>query len=113
MTEIIGIKTKFLFYAGIPLVSRQAEDSVCYFGLRSMESPTTRGAGGLDFSAIGGEKQRHGSAVIGAGGTGCKAPGLKTPNHKPAPSIKTLKFVSDVSILKARTQGRRRACLFF
>jgi len=80
MTEIIGIKTKFLFYAGIPLVSRQAEDSVCYFGLRSMESPTTRGAGGLDFSAIGGEKQRHGSAVIGAGGTGCKAPGLKTPN---------------------------------
>ena len=69
MTEIIGIKTKFLFYAGIPLVSRQAEDSVCYFGLRSIESPTTRGAGGLDFSAIGGKKQRHGSALIGAGGT--------------------------------------------
>ncbi len=31
------------------------------------ESPTTRGAGGLDFSAIGGKKQRHGSALIGAG----------------------------------------------
>jgi len=105
MTEIIGIKTKFLSYAGIPLVSRQAEDSVCYFGLRSMESPTTRGAGGLDFSAIGGKKQRHGSALIGAG--------LKTPNHKPSSSIKTLKFGSDVSILKARTQGRRRARLFF
>jgi hypothetical protein len=25
----------------------------------------------LDFSAIGGKKQRHGSALIGAGGTGC------------------------------------------
>ncbi|MEE9536893.1 MAG: hypothetical protein V3V51_05555 [Desulfobacterales bacterium] len=35
------------------------------------ESPTTRGAGGLDFSAIGGKKQRHGSALIGAGVTGC------------------------------------------
>jgi hypothetical protein len=34
----------------------------------------------LDFSAIGGKKQRHGSALIGAGGSGCKAPGLKTPN---------------------------------
>ena len=45
------------------------------------ESPTTRRAGGLDFSAIGGKKQRHGSALIGAGVTGCKAPGLKTPNH--------------------------------
>jgi hypothetical protein len=33
------------------------------------ESPTTRGAGGLDFSAIGGKKQRHGSALIGAGVT--------------------------------------------
>jgi len=44
------------------------------------ESPTTREAGGLDFSAIGGKKQRHGSALIGAGVTGRKAPGLKTPN---------------------------------
>jgi hypothetical protein len=39
-----------------------------------LESPTTRGAGGLDFSAIGGKKQRRGSALIGAG--------LKTPNHQ-------------------------------
>jgi hypothetical protein len=45
------------------------------------ESPTTRGVGGLDFAAIGGKIQRHGSASIGAGGTGCKAPGLKTPNY--------------------------------
>ena len=45
-----------------------------------MESPTTRSAGGLDFSAIGGEIQRHGSALIGGGVTGGKAPGLKTPN---------------------------------
>jgi hypothetical protein len=37
------------------------------------ESPTTRRAGGLDFSAIGGKKQRHDSALIGAG--------LKTPNQ--------------------------------
>ena len=44
------------------------------------ESPTTRGAGGLGFAAISGKIQRHGSALIGAGGTGCKAPGLKTPN---------------------------------
>jgi hypothetical protein len=29
------------------------------------ESPTTRRAGGLDFSAIGGKKQWHGSALIG------------------------------------------------
>jgi len=35
----------------------------------------------LDFSAIGGKRQRHGSALIGAGVTGCKAPGLKTPNY--------------------------------
>ncbi len=33
------------------------------------ESPPARGAGGLDFSAIGGEKQRHGSALTGAGVT--------------------------------------------
>jgi len=45
-----------------------------------MESPTTRREGGLDFSAIGGKIQKHDSALIGAGGTGCKAPGLKTPN---------------------------------
>ena len=29
------------------------------------ESPTIRGAGGSDFSAIGGKIQRHGSALIG------------------------------------------------
>jgi len=33
------------------------------------ESPTTRGAGGLDFSTIGGKKQRHGSSLIGASDT--------------------------------------------
>ena len=32
------------------------------------------------FPPIGGKKQRHGSALIGAGVTGCFAPGLKTPN---------------------------------
>jgi hypothetical protein len=64
---------------------------------RLIESPTTRRAGGLDFSAIGGKKQRHGSALIGAGVTacasserqfaiiafviGCAAPGLYTNNH--------------------------------
>jgi hypothetical protein len=31
-----------------------------------IESATTRRAGGLDFSAIGGKKQRHDSALIGA-----------------------------------------------
>jgi hypothetical protein len=31
------------------------------------------------FFAYGGKKQKHGSALIGAGVTGCKAPGLKTP----------------------------------
>jgi len=50
---------------------------------RRRESPTTRRAGGLDFSAIGGKIQRHGSALIGAGVTGCKAPGLKSPNDAP------------------------------
>jgi hypothetical protein len=35
----------------------------------------------LDFSAIGGKIQRHDSNLIGAGGTGCKAPGLNTPNN--------------------------------
>jgi len=45
------------------------------------ESPITRRAGGLDFSAIGGEKQRHGSALIGAGASGCTAPGLETPHN--------------------------------
>ncbi|MGD9228293.1 MAG: hypothetical protein PVF26_17420, partial [Desulfobacterales bacterium] len=52
--------------------------------------PTTRGAGGLDFTAIGGKIQRHGSALIGAGGTGCKAPGLKTPNKMKSEKIKIL-----------------------
>jgi hypothetical protein len=32
------------------------------------------------FFAYGGKKQRQGSALIGAGVTGCFAPGLKTPN---------------------------------
>jgi len=36
----------------------------------------------LDFSAIDGKKQRHGSALIGAGVTGRKAPGLKTTNNE-------------------------------
>jgi hypothetical protein len=44
-----------------------------YGAQRFCESPTTRGAGGLDFSAIGGKKQRHSSALIGAGVTGCTA----------------------------------------
>jgi hypothetical protein len=44
------------------------------------EPPTTRAAGGLDFSAYGGKKQRYGSSLFGAGVTGGKAPGLKTPN---------------------------------
>jgi hypothetical protein len=46
-----------------------------YFGIRNsvlwrthwykmMESPTTRKAGGLDFSAIRGKIQKHGSALI-------------------------------------------------
>jgi hypothetical protein len=47
---------------------------------KSTGSPITRRAGGLDFSAIGGKRQRRASALIGAGVTGCKAPGLKTPN---------------------------------
>jgi len=33
------------------------------------ESPTSRGAGGLDFSAIGGKIQRHRGALIGASNT--------------------------------------------
>jgi hypothetical protein len=36
----------------------------------------------LDFLAIGGKKQRHGCALIGAGVTGFKALGLKTPNSQ-------------------------------
>jgi len=46
-----------------------------------VESPTTRRAGGLGCSAIGGKRQKHGSALIGASVTGCKASGLKTPNQ--------------------------------
>ena len=49
--------------------------------IRCIESPTARRAGGLDFPAIGGKKQRHGSALIGAGETEGKALGLKTPNY--------------------------------
>jgi hypothetical protein len=37
--------------------------------LSYLESPITRIAGGLDFSAIGGEIQWHGSALIGASNT--------------------------------------------
>ena len=29
----------------------------------------------------GGKMQRHASALIGSGGTGCRAPGLRTPNQ--------------------------------
>jgi hypothetical protein len=35
---------------------------------------------GLGFSAIGGKRHRNDSAQDGSGVTGCKAPGLKTPN---------------------------------
>jgi phosphate starvation-inducible PhoH-like protein len=49
--------------------------------IASAESPTTRKAVGLSFSAIGGKRQRHASALIGAGATGCKAPGLKPSNQ--------------------------------
>lgn len=45
-----------------------------------MQSPTNRRAVGLDFSALGGKKQRHGSVPIGADVTGFEAPGMKTPN---------------------------------
>ena len=43
--------------------------ALCGLKLRILlkESPTTRRAGGLGFSASGGKKQRHGSALIGAG----------------------------------------------
>ncbi|MGD8881433.1 MAG: hypothetical protein PVI82_06075 [Desulfobacterales bacterium] len=41
------------------------------------ESPTTRGAGGLDFTAIGGKIQRHGSALIGE--NNAVEPGAKHP----------------------------------
>jgi hypothetical protein len=57
-----------------------------------LESPTTRKAGGLDFSAIGEKRQRHGSALIGAGVIECKVPplrDLKTPNQGPIPSSGT------------------------
>jgi hypothetical protein len=37
-------------------------------------------SGWLGFYRLGGKKQRHGSALISAGVTGCFAPGLKTPN---------------------------------
>ena len=39
-------------------------------------STTTRKAGGLNFSARGGERQKHVSALIGALATGCEATGL-------------------------------------
>jgi len=43
---------------------------------------------GLDFPPIGGKKQRHASALIGAGVIGCTAPGLETP-HKCQEGFKT------------------------
>jgi hypothetical protein len=49
--------------------------------LYHLESPTTPGAGGLYFFPTGRKIQRRGSALIGAGVTGCSAPGLKTPNR--------------------------------
>jgi hypothetical protein len=36
-------------------------------------------SGWLGFFRHSGKIQKHGSALIGAGGTGCKAPGLKHP----------------------------------
>ncbi len=51
-----------------PGVFIQSKDYVKSRMLRP-ESPTTRGAGGLDFSAIGGKKQRHTSDLIGASNT--------------------------------------------
>jgi len=47
----------------------------------------------LDFTAIGGKKQRHGSALISAGVTGCKAPGLKTPKYGSAAEVVVEKTV--------------------
>jgi hypothetical protein len=41
-----------------------------------MQSTTTRRAGGLNFSAKSGERQKHIGALIGALATGGKAPGL-------------------------------------
>jgi hypothetical protein len=38
-------------------------------------------SGWLGFFRLGGKIQRNGSALIGAGRTGCKATGLKTPNQ--------------------------------
>ena len=35
----------------------------------------------MDFSATGEKKQRHDSALIGAGVAGCRALDFKTPNH--------------------------------
>jgi len=57
-----------------------------------VESPTTRRAGGLFFPALCGKKQRHDSALIGAGVTGRTAPGLKTPNYKNNESIVGIRF---------------------
>jgi hypothetical protein len=44
--------------------------------LQIKKSTTTRKAGGLNFPAKGGERQKHVSALSGALATGCKAPGL-------------------------------------
>jgi hypothetical protein len=41
----------------------------------------------LGFSAIGGKKQSHSSDLIGAGVTGCQAPGLKTPKYGSAAQV--------------------------
>jgi hypothetical protein len=55
----------------------------------------------LDFSAIGGKRQRHGNALIGAGGTGCKAPGLKTPNKSAKDSPPSLTYTPHFDISSA------------
>lgn len=35
MTEIIGIKTNFLFYTGRPPVSRREAERACHFGVKT------------------------------------------------------------------------------
>jgi hypothetical protein len=46
---------------------------------KKTESTTTRTAGGLDFTAIGGKRQGREVPPIVAGGPGCEAPGLENP----------------------------------
>jgi hypothetical protein len=58
----------------------QRAQRIKYFHLplrgRQMQPTTTRTAGGLNFSASSGEKQKHIGALNGALATGGKAPGL-------------------------------------